>query len=78
MDGRMTLQDVQREYALRLRDGETRAQAANLRCRLRLRRQLHRAIEEVVRIEGRTEPVAQEIAGLIRKTETQLGGRACC
>ena len=74
----LTGRDVNREYGLRLRRSEERARGTDLRNRLRLRRQLHRAIEDVVRIEGGSPQLTGELVGLIQRSEARLNRRACC
>jgi len=74
----LTCRDVSRAYDLRLRRSEERARGTDLRNRLRLRRQLHRAIENVVRIEGRSPQLARELVGLVQRSEARLNRRACC
>jgi hypothetical protein len=78
MNGRLTPRDVKREYTLKLQDTEARTLASDVKKRLRLRRRLRRAIEDMVRIEGGTDPLAREFAVLIRSAKVRLNGRACC
>lgn len=74
----MTSRDVQREYTERLQTMERDRQGWEIRHRLRLRRQLRKAILEAARLEGGAQDLAREFSGLVRSAESRLGKRACC
>jgi len=74
----MTSKDVQREYTDRLRTAERDRQAAEIQHRLRLRRQLRKAIQEAAQVEGGAQELAAEFAGLVRGAKRRLTERPCC
>ena len=74
----MTPEDAQRAYAERLRLTERNRRASEIQHRLRLRRQLRKAILETVRLEGGAQELETEFSGVIRSAERRMSGRPCC
>ena len=73
----MTPKDLTREFVQRLSRGERATQALEVRRRLRTRRQLRRAIEEVIRLDGGTQEVAREFLTLLHRVD-RPAERPCC
>ena len=79
MDYRMmTTTETLREHEERLSDAARARLAIEAVHRIRIRRKLRSAILQMLRLDGDSRELAAELAGLARRAERRLSGRACC
>jgi len=73
-----TPRQVLREHAERLQRAERSRRVLEISQRMRIRGWLRKAILETVRLNGSTRELAEELNGLVRKSERRFSGRPCC
>ena len=74
----MTPEEALREHAERLQRAERSRRVFEISQRMRIRGWLRKAILETIRLDGSTRELAEELNGLVRKTERRFSGRPCC